>query len=192
VELDVRPAADGTLVVHHDPELLDGRAVHAVAPSELPPWVPRLEDALEACAGLGANIELKSEGDAARDECAVESLAVLSSRLDPATTLVTSFAWGLVDRLHELAPDLPTGLLVVDPSSWLEPVAAAAAGGHRSVNVAQGYVEEDLVARAHAEGLVVHAWTVNDPDRMEQLVAHGVDALITDVPDVARAVVGPV
>jgi glycerophosphoryl diester phosphodiesterase len=34
-------------------------------------------------------------------------------------------------------------------------------------------------------------WTVNAPARMRRLIGHGVDGLITDRPDLARAVLPP-
>jgi glycerophosphoryl diester phosphodiesterase len=36
--------------------------------------------------------------------------------------------------------------------------------------------------------MTVNVWTVNDEDEMRRLAAAGVDAVITDVPDVARRV----
>jgi glycerophosphoryl diester phosphodiesterase len=48
-------------------------------------------------------------------------------------------------------------------------------------------VDEVLVARSHAAGLVVNSWTVDDADRIRALGAIGVDAVITNVPDVARS-----
>ena len=105
---------------------------------------------------------------------------------------MTSFAWELVDRVRALAPELPTGLLAFDLASGPDPVAAAVAGGHRAVNPWDPFVDEALVARAHAAGLEVNIWTVDDPERIAALAALGVDAVITNVPDVARAVLaGP-
>jgi glycerophosphoryl diester phosphodiesterase len=62
----------------------------------------------------------------------------------------------------------------------------------------------DLVARAHAAGLVVHAWTVRidkpflpagyqgrAESEFEQLRSLGVDGVFTDFPDVAVRVFGP-
>ena len=46
-----------------------------------------------------------------------------------------------------------------------------------------------FVRRAHDAGLAVNVWTINVPERMSELLAMGVDGLITDVPDVARAIV---
>ena len=44
-----------------------------------------------------------------------------------------------------------------------------------------------LVAEAHALGLAIVPWTVNDPKHMEQAIALGVDGLITDYPDRLRS-----
>ncbi len=45
-----------------------------------------------------------------------------------------------------------------------------------------------LVIEAHALGLAVVPWTVNDPKDMERAIAAGVDGLITDYPDRLRNV----
>jgi glycerophosphoryl diester phosphodiesterase len=49
-------------------------------------------------------------------------------------------------------------------------------------------IDEDKVREAHALGLRVVAWTVNDPAQMERVLEMGVDGLITDRPDVGREV----
>ena len=44
-----------------------------------------------------------------------------------------------------------------------------------------------LVEQAHALGLRVVPWTVNAPSEMERLLAFNVDGMLTDRPDVMRA-----
>ena len=88
VELDVRTTADGALVLHHDPELPDGRVVAEVPVGELPHDVPTLAAALDLCdeAGLGVNVELKAlpgEADqATAPTLADEAAALLLARTE--------------------------------------------------------------------------------------------------------------
>jgi len=51
-----------------------------------------------------------------------------------------------------------------------------------------GVVDAALVAAAHAHGLQVQPYTANDPADVRRLAEAGADAVITDVPDVARLV----
>jgi glycerophosphoryl diester phosphodiesterase len=191
VELDVRPTADGALAVHHDAELVDGRTIADLTAADLPGWVPSLGEALDACAGLGVNVEIKADCPPGSHERLVAGVVGLLRDLgSPERYLVTSFAWELVDRARALAPELPTGLLAFDLVSGPDPVAAAVAGGHRAVNPWDPFVDEALVDRAHAAGIEVNSWTVDDPVRIARLGALGVDAVITNVPDVARAALG--
>ena len=91
--------------------------------------------------------------------------------------------------MRALAPELPTGLLAFDLA--LGPRSASSPPrwrGHRAVNPWDPFVDEALVARAHAAGLEVNIWTVDDPERIAALAALGVDGVITNVPDVARTV----
>lgn len=46
-------------------------------------------------------------------------------------------------------------------------------------------IDEKLVDAAHERGLQVHAWTVNDPAMIRQLLSLGVDGIVTDRPDLA-------
>jgi glycerophosphoryl diester phosphodiesterase len=49
-------------------------------------------------------------------------------------------------------------------------------------------VSERFVRDAHAAGLAVKVWTVDDAHDMRRLLGWGVDAIISDRPDVAVAV----
>jgi glycerophosphoryl diester phosphodiesterase len=192
VELDVRRCADGTLAVHHDEHLPDGRALVGLRGDELPPWVPTLEAALEACAGLLVNIEIKNhprDGDFDPDESlAAAVVALVAGRGDRAdqTLLVSSFHRPTIDRVRSLAPALPTAMLhnTLDEAR----LAVIAEGGHRAVHPRRGTVTAALVARAHELGLAVNVWTVDDPDEIVALAQLGVDGVVTNVPDVAAGV----
>src|SRR5688572_26619178 len=85
VELDVPTPADGALAVVHDRELPDGRLVAEMRRAELPPSVPLLAEALDACQGMGVNIEIKR----ARPR---DVVGLLRARSHADEVLVSSFA----------------------------------------------------------------------------------------------------
>jgi len=45
-----------------------------------------------------------------------------------------------------------------------------------------------FIRKAHAAGLKVHAWTVDDPMDMRRAIANGIDGIITDFPSRLRAI----
>lgn len=42
----------------------------------------------------------------------------------------------------------------------------------------------EFVSEAAEHGIAYHPWTVNDPERMKELIAAGVSGIISDYPDV--------
>ena len=88
---------------------------------------------------------------------------------------------------HDLAPDVPVGLLyytrptdeqLVTASTWLD-----------SVHPALGNIDEAIVDRSHELGLDIHVWTVNFGGDMSRGIAWGVDGIITDYPSVLRDII---
>ncbi len=62
--------------------------------------------------------------------------------------------------------------------------------GHAWLNVdreAALRAAPDDVAAAQRSGLKINVWTVDEPDQIATLARAGVDAIITNVPDVAVA-----
>lgn len=197
VELDVRLAVDGSLVVHHDPTYADGRTVAAVGADERPEHVPLLVEALDACAGMGVNIEIKNTpgdlGDGVRHDLAVADLVVevVQHRRetgDEQAILVTSFDEPTLARVRAAAHRLDTGLLAWNLHEDAAAVDRAAAAGDLAVHPWDPFVDEQFMLRCSALGLRVNTWTVDDPERMVRLVELGVHGIITNVPSVAREV----
>jgi glycerophosphoryl diester phosphodiesterase len=116
---------------------------------------------------------------------------------------VASFDWRGPRHLRRLRPDIKLAWLtspdsVAAAALWWDgptpadyggsvPRAVAAEGGpiwaphHAELTCAQ-------IDEAHALGLAVLPWTVNQPDDTRRLLRAGTDGLITDRPDIARRV----
>lgn len=189
VELDVRRSADGALVVHHDAEIPGAGPIVALAATELPPDVPLLAEALDACAGLEVNIEIKNwpdDVDFDPTESVAAAVVALVHELGMADrVLVSSFHLGTVDRVRDLDPSLARGLLTVPTADQRRALEVAAERGHQALHPHHLVVNADLVAAAHGLGLALNTWTVDDPERIRWLAACGVDIVITNSPAVA-------
>lgn len=189
VELDVRRSADGETAIHHDAALTDGRIISETNRADLPESVPTLEGALDACAGMIVNIELKNlPVDVDFDptcEMADQVVEILRGRGGRDRVLISSFHVPTVDRVKALAPDLATGVLTFLAPSALEGISFAVERGHDAIHPHTGFVDEALVEAAREAGLAVNVWTVDDPARIRELAALGVDGIVTNVVGVA-------
>ena len=172
VELDVRRTADGVLVVHHDARLGDGRPLIETPWRALPPSVPTFGEALDACAGMWVNVEIKNDEREPDfdplDRTAVEVLATLAER-GAGRWLISSFRLATVDRCRLVDPSVPTAWLTVELGPGT--VDLAARGGHTAVHPWEPRVTAAQIEQCHAAGLLVNVWTCNDPQRGRALAA---------------------
>jgi glycerophosphoryl diester phosphodiesterase len=192
VELDVRRTADDRLVVHHDARLADGRVIRETRRDELPAHVPELDESLTACRGAWVNIEIKNDPGEPdfdpTDWVAHRTLALLERRRADARWLISSFRLETVAVCRALSSRVRTAWLVdvLDDVT----IERCVRGGHGAVHPSVGGLEAVQLRRAHAAGLVVNTWTCDDPARLRELMAWGVDGVCTNVPDVALAIRG--
>jgi glycerophosphoryl diester phosphodiesterase len=97
-------------------------------------------------------------------------------------TRVRSFDHRAVVLVRGLEPGI-TGAVLVEGTAPLDPGGLARRAGADLFCPSFAFVDEDLVCRAHAEGVRVVPWTVNEPDEWRRLLDWGVDGLTTDFPD---------
>ena len=203
VELDVRVTSQGELVVHHDACYADGRLVWATVAEDRPDEVPTLEQSLEACAGMGVNIEIKnSPGDFGGPEVPEDfsfdgqRVGALIARVvtsrpqslsDGQPIVVSSFDWPSLQQVRDLLPPLPTAWLFADLDRDPLQLDRSVAAGDVAVNPWEPLIDQALMNRCAELGLQVNAWTVDDPDRMRELARLGVSSIITNEPAQARA-----
>ena len=195
VELDVRRSRDGAMVIHHDAVLPDGRPIFETDVADLPVHVPLLDAALDACDGMVVNIEIKNvpvDIDYDPDERMAEGVVRLVGELGVRdSVLVSCFSLDTIDRVRTLDPTVPTGYLASARWDQVEALQRAIDHGHGAFHPMHPVVNADLVRRAHDAGLRVNTWTVDEPDRIRWLADEcGVDVIMTNVPDIARAALG--
>ena len=133
-----------------------------------------------------------------------DAVVVIADALGAAERIsVQSFDWRGLRHLRCVRPDirvswLTRAAILEDARIWWDgphpsdfadsvPRAVAAEGGP-CWGPDYADLTEETIAEAHALGLRVVAWTVNQPGDMRRLIRWGVDGLITDRPDLARRV----
>ena len=131
---------------------------------------------------------------------------------------IISFDWRSLKRIKEIMPEVRTAHVTIaykdfdtiqekkhGPSPWMAGFdiddhgsiaeAIKAAGGEcwtSNYVHASGHgrgMTSELVKKAHAIGLDVFVWTVNEKGDMKRMIKIGVDGIVTDRPDVLRSIV---
>lgn len=208
VETDARVTADGVLVAFHD-STLDRVTDRSGAIEELS-WdqvrqakvagtdhIPLLEDVLASWPTLRVNIDPKSDD-------AVDPLVTAIRRTNAHDRVcVGAFSQRRLRRIRAiLGPTVCTSLGPAEVgrlrlASWLAPRPPS---GRRKrqhpipcAQVPASYhgfpvADRTFIQRAHAEGIQVHVWTVDDPVEMARLLELGVDGIMTDAPETLREV----
>jgi glycerophosphoryl diester phosphodiesterase len=123
-------------------------------------------------------LEIKS-GPAWGVEHAV--VATLRDRNASAQVVILSFDPSALDSVHRLDSTMMTGLLCEHPSNDL--VERTVRAGARQLVAAGELITSAVVEKAHRAGLQVVAWTINDVEQLQRLIAAGVNGIITDFPD---------
>jgi glycerophosphoryl diester phosphodiesterase len=198
LELDVHLSRDGVVVVHHDRTLdrttnLKGPIAARAADELRRAAVPTLGDVLARHRKPRVIIELKVNTEAlARAAVDVVRKADAVDRV-----CFGSFGLRVLRAVRALEPAVATSAAreevrwALYRSRWRWPVTRVAYGGYQVPELAgrTRVVSPRFVNDAHRAGLAVQVWTVDTEAAARRLLDWGVDALITDRPDVAVPVV---
>jgi glycerophosphoryl diester phosphodiesterase len=210
IELDVRMTRDGEVVVIHDEDLarISGRpgivprlnwqdlatfdAGFSFAADRGYPFrdrgvrVPQLVEVLGAFRREMFVIEVKqTEPSLIRAMFEVIERTGMRRRV-----LVASEYQRPLDEIRALAPGIPTCFSGREVAALLQAIAARDASYCAPADALQvppeyeswRLVTPEIVDAAHRAGAEVHVWTVNDPAEMREMLALGVDGMITDFP----------
>lgn len=212
LELDVRLARDGAIVVSHDPTLERALGLpRAIADHDLPALrrelaarhpqadpatlLPTLDEVMSAFPGVRLNIELKDESAALADAVA----AAIERHERGEQVLVASFHRDVLARFRDRARRR------VATSASLGEAAQFYVCYLLDVPCRPDYEALQIPPRlrgrwphmrldtprfvdfAHRHGLAVHYWTIDDPAEMARLLDAGADGIMTDDPARAAA-----
>ena len=198
LETDAHATADGTVVAFHDKTLdrvtdrtgriadLSAAQVAAARIGGTEP-IPVLADLLMAWPDIRFNLDIK---DAPAIGPLVEVLRATNCWDRVCLTSFSARRLGAVRRL------LPRPVCTATTPAGIGAIRAGWPAGElarrfaaRSVRCAQipfSMATPHFLRRAHAAGLQVHAWTVNDSADIIRLLDLGVDGIMTDRTDILR------
>jgi len=203
IEIDLHLTRDAAIVISHDAELDHlGRSgfigdLSLAEVAELDAgrgWrgrlaVPELESVLDRFGPLVPfNLEIK-RGEHA-EYAGLEALALRAVRERGllAQTLFSSFYDPVLEALRALEPASRLATLV-SPRAAERPFERAASVGAEAINPHFVLATPAFVDEAHARGLAVYVYTVDDADQMARLLDLGVDGLFTNHPARMRQLV---
>ena len=194
IETDVHATADGVLVAFHDSTL--DRVTDLHGPIAQMKWaevsrarlsdssaIPLAEDVLGTWPHMRVNIDAKSNAAVG------PLLDVLHRTRAHARVCIGSFSDRRIRHLRQalppgtataLAPREVAALRVGLPhgSAWLPDDVPCVQVPERQGRLR--IVDATVVERAHAQGRVVHVWTINEETDMRRLLDLGVDGIVTD------------
>ena len=201
VETDVHATRDGVLVAFHDEGLqrLSGRpeAISELAWRDLETVrvggghaIPRFEELLAAWPDLRIAVDPK------HDQATEPLIDALVRTAAIGRVCVGSFSGRRLALARQRGgPRLCTGLgpkevALLQAAAAGLPVRVKAGACAQVPPTAKGVplVHKRFVGAAHAQGLAVHVWTIDDADEMHRLLDLGVDGIMTDRPTVLRDV----
>jgi glycerophosphoryl diester phosphodiesterase len=158
--------------------------------------IPTLREVLETFPDELINIEIKASApQTAPYEAELAALLAEFGRTDD--TIVVSFTDNATELFKLHAPLVSTATGTAQTAAfWATaqgPLPGAPNPRHHALQVPvelEGItvVTPEFVQRAHANGLAVHVWTINDRPTMEWLVDLGVDGVMTDRPTLLEQV----
>ena len=203
IELDVQYSSDGALVIFHNTTLektsdgtgrvtahtlADLRALDAgswFAPPFAGTRIPTLDETLDLLKGkLLINIELKVL-ETLQSGLGADTVKAVRARGMADQVVISSFNPFVLRQAKQAGPEIECALLLAhDLPGWMHWGVTRRYCRADGLHPDSDMVDETYMARARKASLPVRVWTVDAEDEMRRLIALGVDAIITNVPDV--------
>lgn len=193
IETDAHSSKEGIAVLFHD-DKINGRRIKEFSIDELPAYVPTLEAALTSFPQTLFNIDIKSSA-------AEEPVARTVSKHNAQNrVLITSFSSQRRKRTVELVSGVSHSPAMAE---MIRIVVWSSLGAHkRAVNILKRFEAVQIPTSSYRINMVspkmmniyreaqvlVHVWTINDPEEMKKLFSLGVNGIVTDRTDLAHKV----
>ncbi len=198
-EFDIHITTDDVILVFHDNKIngarIDTCASECFADYRLPngEMIPTLDEYLtqgEKCDKTMLVVELKTEITMEREDALLDlTIDALEAHnlLDPSRVIFISFSKYLCDRIANEYPQFVNQYLNGDFTP-----EELADYGINGFDYQDKEVSKDgtIVERAHKLGMSTNVWTVNEPEKMKEYIALGIDAITTNEPLVLRDILG--
>jgi glycerophosphoryl diester phosphodiesterase len=206
IECDAKLSADGVAFLLHDATLdrttnahgrADARTWRELSQLDAGSWhssayagepLPTLANVARFCLAhdVAINIEIKPTPGRECETGAAIALDAAALWADATVKpLLSSFSEIALDAARNAVPELPRAWLADRlPDDWL---SRATHLGCIAVDLKHSLATRLIVDQARAAGVRIMTWTVNDPARAKELLAWGVDTVITDAVDVIDA-----
>lgn len=200
IELDIRLTADRQWIVHHDAAIsvggeplrisdlrADDVAKLSVGPGRA--HIPTLAEFLTwgKRRDLSLILDIKDRGGT------TELIAAIEASGSTKMPICSTFHRPVLLELKRLRPTWQAVWILGDPRWRLarrlfsrRVLRWAQSHGLFGLSLHERWVTPSLVHAAKRSGLTVGVWTVDDPARISVLALLGVDAIITDRPDVGK------
>lgn len=205
IELDIQLTKDGELVVAHDEKIdrVTGKTgwikdytlkelkqfrFNRTHPEFINACIPTLKEVYELMqpTNLTVNVELKTS-ICFYPGIEEKALKLAKDMQMEERIIYSSFNHYTLKTLKELDSSVRTGLLYED--GWINVPAYGNNIGVNALHPATYLLQyPDFLKDCKKYNLPLHVWTVNTKEHMEKLMKLGVDAIITDFPDIARKI----
>lgn len=191
VEIDVQLTKDGELILLHDETFKrttgiekrpDEMTLEETKQLDAGIWfgeefegekIPTLQEVIDFCKGkITLNIEIKGSNHS--PEICDALVSIIQKNHFSNDCVITSLNYEDLVRIEELNPLIDTGYIMF-----------VALGDLSDLNIdfysiEASNVNEEFVNVAHELGREVHVWTINEESDMLEMLAYGVDNIITD------------
>lgn len=205
IELDVHLSKDGYLVVCHDETLnrtTNGKGfikqydLYELKQLDAGSWfdkrfkgekIPLLEEAIDLVkrSNMELNIEIKA-GSIFYPGIEEKVLKMIDKYGVRNKVIISSFDHYSLVKIKNLDKDIKTGILYTE--ALYKPINYMKTTGANALHPNYITLTKDVVEEAHSLGIDINTYTVNIEEHIRLIKSMNVNAIITNYPDIAKAI----